>query len=301
MEIYVNNILLLDLGVVLAPDSLKSLLQWSPLKSVAYNDWAEEDYIEPDLESPVLDKRTVTLNFHAQGLDGYEQFMEFLTVNSLTTWNFTDLGVTLNLRVENNNVKSVTRKWQSFSVVFVDDAPYAPNFTLHEKTNLGGGGFTIDDYDFADFGVWILAGTLDKIRPIGKVKERLIINEQTQQGAVYDYQAEPTFQNNDITIKCLIRAETAAECINNYFALLKYLIRPNSRYIYVSSTTENITCYYKSSTCNAVAQFATGLFGIAFDINFVVINREVLFVLSSDREDNVALTDEDGKYIVLEI
>ena len=92
-NIYIDGIPLSDLGVVLAPDSYRSVLQFPSLKSVKTNDWAEYDYIEPDLDSPTLDKRTVTLNFHANGIDGYERFIAYLERKSLFTWNFAELGV----------------------------------------------------------------------------------------------------------------------------------------------------------------------------------------------------------------
>lgn len=295
--VLINNIPLWDLGVVLGKDSYKSLLQWSPLKSININSWAEHNYVDPDLLNPVLDKRTVTLNFHAQGLEGYETFMEYLLEHSSHVWIFTELGITLNLRVMQNRLNSVNKKWQSFSIDFIDDEPYGQNVPAVDNTKLGGGGFTLDDYTFDFFGVWILAGTLTGFRPIPKVKERLNINENSRDGNIYDTGGDVRIDSGEISVKCLIRGQNMIECVNNYYALLNYIKRPKSRFIFIKSTTELIECYYKSSQCQAVhKKLASGLAGIAFSITFVIIEKGIIKALSNDRERFV-LTDSSGNYL----
>lgn len=296
-KVYINNIPLIEKGVILAKDSYKSLLQWSSLKSVKSNSWAEHNYIEPDLLNPTLDKRTVTLNFHAQGLEGYENFMEYLLKTSSHVWTFTELGITINLRVMQNRLSNVNKKWQSFSVDFIDDEPYGQDVASIDNSVFGGGGFTLDDYTFDYFGVWILDGTLTGFRPIPKIKERLNINEPSRDGNVYDIDGDVRIDSGDITIKCLIRGRNLIECVNNYYALLNYIKRPKSRLIFVKSTMEMIECYYKSSVCNEVhKKLASGLAGIAFSITFVIIDKGVIETLSNDGQRFV-LTDATGNYL----
>jgi len=296
-NIYIDGIPLSDLGVVLAPDSYKSVLQFPSLKSVKTNDWAEDDYIEPDLDSPTLDKRTVTLNFHANGIDGYERFIAHLERKSLFTWNFAELGVSLPLRIESNGLRHTSRKWQSFSVSFVDDAPYHPDGSVIVSRHYGGGGFLMDGVPLDYYGVFVLDGTLDKIRQIGKVKDRLTVSENSRDGAVYDYGGALKTASNDIQIKCLIRAANMPTLINNYYALLNRLKLPHLRRIFVSSTLEVIECYYKSATCEDVPlHLASGAAGIAFTLTMTVVNKGVMRVLGDDSEDYY-LTDGSGKFL----
>lgn len=293
----VDNISLSDLGVVLGKDSFKSLLQWSALKSVKTNDWAEYDGIEADLSNPTLDKRNVTLNFHAQGIDGYERFLQYLTRHSESYWTFYDLGVALALRVDANSLQHVSKKWQSFSVTFVDDLPYHPVRAVTDSTALGGGGFIIDDYPFDFFGVHILDGTLEKLRQVGKVKERLTVAENSRDGAVYDTGGAVMTASNEISIKCLIRAVNMETCVNNYYALLNYIKRPNLRRIVVKSTLEILDCYYKSATCeNVHLKLASGAAGIAFTIVFTVVGKGLLKIIGNDGA-NEYLTDEQGVFL----
>lgn len=296
-NIYIDGIPLSDLGVVLAPDSYKSVLQFPSLKSVKTNDWAEYDYIEPDLDSPALDKRTVTLNFHANGIDGYERFIAYLERKSLFTWNFAELGVILPLRIESNGLKHTSRKWQSFSVSFVDDAPYHPDGSVIVSKHYGGDGFLMDGVPLDYYGVFVLDGTLDKIRQIGKVKDRLTVSENSRNGAVYDYGGALKTASNDIQIKCLIRAANMPTLINNYYALLNRLKSPNLRRIFVSSTLEVIECYYKSATCEDVhLHLASGAAGIAFTLTMTVVSKGVMRVLGDDADDYY-LTDGSGKFL----
>lgn len=296
-NIYIDGIPLSDLGVVLAPDSYKSVLQFPSLKSVKTNDWAEYDYIEPDLDSPTLDKRTVTLNFHANGIDGYERFIAYLERKSLFTWNFAELGVSLPLRIESNGLKHTSRKWQSFSVSFVDDAPYHPDGSVIVSKHYGGGGFLMDGVPLDYYGVFVLDGTLEKIRQIGKVKERLTVSENSRDGAVYDYGGALKTASNDIQIKCLIRAANMPTLTNNYYALLNRLKSPRLRRIFVTATSEVIECYYKSATCEDVhLHLASGAAGIAFTLTMTVVNKGVMRVLGNDAE-TVCLTDGSGVYL----
>lgn len=296
-NIYIDGIPLSDLGVVLAPDSYRSVLQFPSLKSVKTNDWAEYDYIEPDLDSPTLDKRTVTLNFHANGIDGYERFVAYLERKSLFTWNFAELGVSLPLRIESNGLKHTSRKWQSFSVSFVDDAPYHPDGSVIVSRHYGGGGFLMDGVPLDYYGVFVLDGTLDKIRQIGKVKDRLTVSENSRDGAVYDYGGALKTAANDIQIKCLIRAANMPTLINNYYALLNRLKSPHLRRIFVTSTLEVIECYYKSATCEDVPlHLASGAAGIAFTLTMTVVNKGVMRVLGDDAEDYY-LTEGSGRFL----
>ncbi len=302
-SIYIDNIPLSNLGVVLAPDSYKSLLTWAALKSVSSNDWAEYDYTEPDLHNPTLSKRTVALNFHANGKDGYERFLSYLEQTANHTWNFADLGVLIVLRVESNSLKSTSAKWQSFSLTFYDDEPYSPNSVLAPQWHLGGGGITLDDEALDKFGVYVLDGTVDKIRQQGKVKQRLTIDENSADGAIYDGGIGNTgavkINSNEISVKCLIRAIDMPTCVSNYFTLLNRLVAPNLRTLYVGSLSEMIDCYYKSATCEGVhLKLASGNAGIAFTFTMTVVNRQKITFLSNDEATHV-LTTDGGDALIL--
>ena len=295
--ISIDGIELSEFGVFLAPDSYKSLLQWSSLKPIQTNDWSEVDYIEPDLLNPVLDKRSVTLNFHANGLEGYERFIDHLTQKAVFMWNFADLGVNLNLRIANNNLKKTNEKWQSFSITFIDDAPYTKSSVVYSHNYLGNDVLMIDAYNFGFFGISVLDGTLASMRQIGNVKERLTISANNIDGVKYDTDGDVKIKSNDFTIKCLLRAPNIKTAVSNYYALLYYIRRSGLRRIVIKSNLKTFDCYYKSATCeNVHLKLASGAAGIAFTIVFTVVGKGLLKIIGNDGA-NEYLTDEQGVFL----
>ena len=158
-KLIINDIPLSELGAILAPDSYKSVLMWSKFKSLQSNDWAEYNYTEYDLTSPKLDKRSVTLNFHANGANGYNRFMEYLLQYVYSYYEFPDLGVTLRMRIDTNSLKSIDGKWQSFSINFFDDEPYRQQSAVVRFQNFRDTGYELDNVDLAKYGISILKGS----------------------------------------------------------------------------------------------------------------------------------------------
>ena len=52
-----------NFGLLILSGGYNELLAYPPLKPVAYNDWQEEDGIEPDLSNPKLDTKTFSIRF----------------------------------------------------------------------------------------------------------------------------------------------------------------------------------------------------------------------------------------------
>lgn len=63
-------------GVYVSDNGWNELVAMPPLKTVDSNDWQEEDGIEADLSSPVLNTREVNITFATQGV--YSRFFHFV-------------------------------------------------------------------------------------------------------------------------------------------------------------------------------------------------------------------------------
>jgi hypothetical protein len=297
--LYINDIPISEYGVILGDKSYKSVIQWASLKDVNVNNWAEYDYVEPDLSNPKLEKRSVILNFHATGVEGFESFLDILTENSLNTFYFPELGITLPMRVEKSSLSNVNEKWQSFSVTFSDDTPFVIQNPTIEDIDLTPQGYLLDDVDLSTYGVSILDGTLKGLREIGDIKPRLTISEKSKNGAFYDYESDVNINSNSIKLKCLIRAKTLKNAVLNYYSLLNDLIKPSERKIFIRPTAEVILCYYKSCSVSEVyARLASGLAGIAFEVTLELVEKGTIVTLARD-DERYALTDEDGTYLIM--
>lgn len=309
-KLYINDIPLSELGCVLAPDSYKSALQWAKFKSIRSNDWAEHNYLEYDLEKPTLDKRTVTLNFHANGSDGYRWFMEYLMQYVYSYYYFPELSLTLRMRIDQNSLKSIDGKWQSFSINFIDDEPHRQQPLTVSFQDFPETGYALDGIDLATYGISILKGTLQTIVKKPNIKERLLINENSADGTIYDGNAEYRYKPNTFTLKCLLRAENLTSAVANYYHIYELLRQSGTRRIqaqspalyllgeedgrevWVRMPAENIDCWYNQCTVNAVhKQLSSGFAGIAFDMSFNIVSRAVVTVLGTD-DETTALTSD---------
>lgn len=271
-KLLINDIPLSELGAVLAPDSYKSVLTCTKFKSLQSNDWAEYNYTEYDLSSPTLDKRTVTLNFHANGADGYSRFMEYLLQYVYSYYEFPELGVTLRMRIDTNSLKNIDGKWQSFSINFFDDEPFTQSNAVVRFQDFADTGYTLDGTDLAVYGISILKGTLQTIVQKPQLKERLTISENSMDGAIYDQGGEIRFKQQTITLKCLLRAETLAIARANYYYLFELLKQSGKRRLVVTEKNLALDCFYNSGTCNAVhKKMSSGFAGIAFDLTLNIV------------------------------
>jgi hypothetical protein len=297
-KLLINDIELSELGAVLAPDSYKSVLTWAKFKSIRSNDWAEYNYAEYDLEKPTLDKRTVTLNFHAKGEVGYRQFINYLMQYVYSYYSFPELGITLRMRVDNNSIKSIGYKWQSFSITFFDDEPYRQQSAVVQYQDFAPIGYTLDGKDLSVYGIQILKGTLQSVTQKAQVKERLTINENSMNGVIYDINGDTKLKQQTFTLKCLLRAQNLTQTVANYYYLYELLRQAGTRRIHIKKLNENIDCFYNSSTVQAVhSQLASGLAGITFDIVFQVEKRGFFTVLGNDSL-TTAITNEDNDYLI---
>lgn len=272
-KLLINDIALSDLGAVLAPDSYKSVLTWAKFKSIESNDWAEYNFAEYDLSQPTLDKRSVTLNFHANGDDGYKRLIGYLLQYVYSFYEFPELGVTLRLRVDTSSLNHIG-KWQSFSVTFYDDAPYFQVSPSLSEMHLADTGYTLDGVDLSRYGIAILKDTIKTLMQKQGVKERLTISENSMDGAIYDAGGDQMFKVGTFTLKCLLRAQNLVSAVRNYYYLYNLLRQSGTRRIYAEKIDETIECFYNQCTVNNVhKELASGFAGIAADISFTIVAR----------------------------
>lgn len=301
-KLLINDIPLSELGAVLAPDSYKSVLTWAKFKSIQSNDWAEYNFAEYDLSKPTLDRRTVTLNFHANGANGYKRLMGYLLQYVYSFYEFPELGVTLRMRVDTNSLNHLG-KWQSFSVTFYDDAPYFQVSPSLSEMHLANTGYTLDGVDLSRYGIAILKDTIKTLMQKQGVKERLTISENSMDGAIYDGKAYPTeadviFKSGTFTLKCLIRAQNLVSVVRNYYYLYNLLRQSGTRRIYAEKLDETIECFYNQCTVNNVhKELASGFAGIAADISFTIVKRKIVTVLGTDNIDKALIT-HDNKFLI---
>lgn len=279
-------------GVFVREDGYNKLVAYPPLKTVNSNDWHEYDGVEADLSDPALDTKSFEMGFAFTGTHvRFGAFLELISDKSYHSFHFKEIGRTYRLRLVSSPNLDRLNTLGIFSLQLADDFPldgytYAPPLsTIADSTD-----YDLDGRKLTDYGIRVLEGTLSEIEKSPAVKENLLRNIGTRDGAIYDGK-QVTFSTKDVRINCLMRATTQSELWRNYDALLYDLTRPGERLLYSDATGYEYPCYYKDST---VSEFmASGKIWLQFSITLTFTSFRV-------DDDEYILASEKGAWIVLE-
>ena len=301
-----------EMGVCLLENSYQSILQYPSMKAVESNDWAEYDGIEPDLTNPTLEIRSITMKFLAKGGQAYLKFVKFLLKKEYRIFYFPELEIERRLRINTNSIEDFENEYQAFSITFFDDAPDTlSDGSFDEPICSGTEEMTIDEMPLSAWGMTVLENTYQTLDAIPSVKQRLLINEQSMQGGIYDVDGEPHIKEQAATLHIIMRAETVQQLVTNFYGLLHYLTRPDERTLVLTRQmlvnrkltvlTDTFLFYYKSQTVNDIvlSGLSSGFVGLTFDLNICVTKHglEITEYLVDDNEEYFFVADNDVKLI----
>lgn len=232
-------------GVYVVEGGWNDLVAFPPLKDYESNDWHEEDGIEADLSAPVLDTRDASVKFAFGTPAKLMAFVETLADGAYHEFNCASIGRSYKLRMTEHTNLVLANLLGSVTIKFADDFPLAdytysaPYSTVDECDD-----YQIDGVNTTDYGVRVLQGSLANILQVSNVKENMLREIDTVAGATYDGETV-TYEEKDVKLNCLMRAETLTELWNNWDALLYNLSQPEERQLYVSSLDKTFPCCYK--------------------------------------------------------
>ena len=232
-------------GAFVTDGGYSGLVEFPSLKTVEYNDWQEEDGIEPDLSSPVLDTKDVSIPFAFVGTR-IDPFVAALSDKGYHSFEFRELGRTFRLRLVSVGTPTVCGDLRLVTMTFADDFPL-DGYEYAEPTGSGPEtGFTLDGRDLSEYGIRILQGTRAQLEAVSAVKPALIRNINAVSGAYYDGDAAVRFKSRNLSLYCLVRSRTAQDFWKNHYALLYDLTRPQDRMLKVLGSDTVSRCYYGS-------------------------------------------------------
>lgn len=282
-------------GVYVVDDGWNDLVAMPPLKSVETNDWQEEDGIEADLSSPVLNTREVSVKIAISGLfSRYMALIELLSDGAYHTFDCAEIQRKYKLRLTSTGNLDAAARLGSATLKFSDDFPLESYTYKPPETTVGRyDDYAFDDIPFTSYGVRVLQGSLSEVKKTAAVKPNLLRNINTMPGAIYDASVV-TFKSKDVKLTCLIRAATLSELWRNYDAMLFDLIRPGERMLWVDALEQSFPFYYKS--CSVSEFNPEGKIWLKFTLtltftgNFRINDDD--FVLAA--ENSIIVFTEDG-------
>ncbi len=281
-------------GIFVAKGGYVGLAEYPKLKKPEENDWQEDDGIEVDLLSPKLDSKSFTIKFGVLDFEMIDSLLDLLSDGSYHEFRFNELNITKRLRLVSHSSNKVLIDLGNFSMKFADDFPLEGFVPTVLDDNGKVSGFEIDDLDlFSVFNIQVLEGVRADLSKSPSVKENLIINTSTINGAIYDGESV-TFQPKRAKLKCLYFVDIEKDGVwwwQDYYNFLSTLIQPGERQLYVEYQDNEHSCYYVSSKVK----------------KFRIIGKKVwceftlsLMLTAYRVGEDLLLAAEDGSIIILE-
>lgn len=285
-----------EYGAYVQGGGWNELVSMPPLKSVAVNDWQEEDGIEPDLSLPVLDTRDVQIKFACTA--AYSRLFalyDLLSDGAYHAFDCTHIGRTYRLRLVGVSGQEVSGELATLTMKFADDFPLDGFKYAYPTSGLAPDDrFKIDGTRLSEYGLRVLKGSLSDITRSADVKPNMLRNIGSRSGAIYDPR-NVTYKSKDVKLYCLMTAESLSALWRNYDALLYDLTRGEERKLWVGALERDFACYYKS--CQVTDFFPEGKIWLQFTLTLTFIRD--LRILDDDNvlatEDDIIIFTEDGQ------
>ena len=283
-----------EYGIFVEQYGLKELIAMPSFKKIDSTEWDEYDGEEYDLTNPVLDAHTLTLQFYVMDIFAAGDLFEVLSNKAYHDFEFREIGRTYRLRLSNNSQLSRKIKVGKTSLTFVEDQPKIPSKQPFANAPQGFNqeGYMLDGIDFSRFGIYILHGTDEGVMKAPQVRENVIYDDPTKNGAIYDdYQVK--YKTKQAQLKLLIHADNIADFWARYDAFFSKLLKPETRTFYLPSNYEEYDCFYRKMNIAKFDILKTGKVWCEFSVTLQFTNMTPLMNVT-------LLATEDGEFVLTE-
>ncbi|MBQ2365409.1 MAG: hypothetical protein II288_07585 [Alistipes sp.] len=270
-QLYIDNIdIRATYGLYATEQGYNELIQWPSLKAVIYNDWHEEDGIEPDLSNPTLQSKSCRLSLNGiTSADKVDQLVDMLTSRVYHNIDAIEIGYRCTMRYVGMEPPTCDSGLWKITLILAQDVfplhTLSPDSTVEPYDD-----YSLDNALFTDYGVRVLGGTQASITRTPDAKENLSRDIASLNGLIYG-NGKVSLKDYDATLRCLLRAATQEELWRNYMALLRDITSPGPHYISVNSVRKRYPIFYQSSSVNKF--YSSGKIWLEFDIEIKVFGK----------------------------
>lgn len=271
-------------GVYLNEDCLKEVVNMPSYRtsSIQTKSWAEYDGIDVDISEPVLDARTIKLQFHCSrshsGSDSATAFVDYLVQKTYYRFFFAIIQYNIILRYVSSQSLVWNSAFDTFTLTFAVDNPTVADTSPSEPTSLQGT-LKMDNSYFASFGCMELKGTKAAFNKLEAVKERLKVSRDTIDGVWYDEDGTNKIQYPDIAIPLHMRPSSITHFWSNWNGLFTGLTKFNldgQAIRVISDGVKDVECYYKKCAVNKFKMLNDGSVWVDFTLTFAVISKSLV-------------------------
>ncbi len=215
---------------------LSNFVNLPSLKNVYSNDWWEHEGKEYDLTAPALNGYTVDLQFLSMSLADQRALIIDIKQNGGTRrFHIRDIVRTYNMRFMSMTDNKIQDDMYLYTLRFAIDNPYQDDYTYTAPVRPEGVAnsyLSMDGVNFADYGIYTLAGTKADTLQEFSAKEWLMQDDLLMNGYTA-LNAPEARQERTQSIDMLMVNSTLSDFWVNRDALLHNLAKPNAR---------NLTC-----------------------------------------------------------
>lgn len=301
-----------EYGVFVEQGGYASLVSEPSFKSIEIVDWLDEDGIDADLSSPVLEEKRVSVSFCFKSASLLGAFYTKLADNDSHTFEFPDIDRSFEMRLlSTGNLDHLVRMGK-ISLSFVIDEPAIAETSPYAigLTRVTQRGFTLDNIDLSRFGCWVLDGTIQNYRKAPAVKENLVVSSRYAAGQTYFSQCHQSagskvsdvyFKSKDLTLNLLINARDIEEFWKCWDSLFYTITQSGLHTIKLGRLTNSQPCFYKSCSVRRFEVCQSGTIWCEFSLVLTLTSfrHEVIEALLA-AENNAWVETEDGALIVID-
>lgn len=303
-------------GIIIANNGYAALLSYPVLKPVDENVWPESDGSDPDLMSLELDTRSFEIPFYANNIDSIQDFYNNISNGAYHTFGFTELGgLSLFLRLVQQDSQNLFPHIGAFTLTFANDTPFLDSYVYSQpdaSTFLTPpqSGYQIDDLILSDFGIYILDA--QDIFQIPSLKQNLLVNNPTKNGATYDGKSV-LFGKKELTLKCWGKYTTPMAMIAALNAFIYKMLQTTEKTdtdgtvyndaihdLLLKDMNESYPCYYGQLAITKFQILSNGTVWVEFDLKLELTEINVegnIYLLVAEDGENYILS-EDGLYYI---
>lgn len=291
-------------GVGITKGGYNDLFIVPSLKEIPYNEWHECDGIEPDLENPVLNNKSVQISFAAVQKNLINDFIAMISEPGYRNLRITSLNRDWNLRLSDEANIEMNWNSQEHTFVFHDDNPL--KYIRNNVKSVGHGlpaatsGYELDGIDLSAYGI-VAEQARSEVFRMPTIRSNLERDISVLHSKIVSM-LSANMTSKTAALKLCFYCDSIDTFWQNYNAFFYNLIKPGERTLYIKESEEEIPCIYDGSSdfefnhlngC-VVCKFTLTLRFTVFRI------RKTDYLLANER--NILMVTEDGiNYIDMEV
>lgn len=251
-NLYIDNIdAKATWGVGIANTNYLDIIAFPKSKKVTEVDWEENDGVEADFVNMTFEAKQIKINIYAN-FETFDTFKNYLRGDLVHAFQFTEIGKTLDLRfISIEDVDGVYNgKIVTATLVLSQDNPLETidSEALSVSTLPNDYSILVNGTPISDFGIMT-----DQNHIIGlmneNIKDRVSVNSISVNGIEYDEDGSVRYKAKDITMRCLMMANSLVNFWKNSDAFFNALTQADdlSEPLVLTIGNDDYYFYYKSS------------------------------------------------------